>query len=109
MDTLEREIIQLVCKQTGLSLNLVGLESRLFHDLGVDGADGWEIIEEISNTYNMDISEVRMEKYFGPEAAATPLTLIRWLTSPAFRRGDKFTPIRVRDLVACVRAGKWLM
>jgi acyl carrier protein len=109
MDTLEREIIQLVCKQTGSSLNRVGLESRLFHDLGVDGADGWEIIEAVGNKYNIDISKVRMEEYFGPEADATPLTLIRWLISPAFRRGDKFTPIRVRDLVACVRAGKWLL
>jgi acyl carrier protein len=109
MDILEREIIQLVCKQTGLSMSRVGLESRLFHDLGVDGADGWEIIEEAANKYNIDISEVKMENYFGPEAAATPLTLIRWLTSPAFRRGDKFTPIHVRDLVACVRAGKWLL
>jgi hypothetical protein len=109
MDNLEREILQLVSELTGLPLNRVGLESSLFHDLGVDGADGWEMIEELAKRYHLDVSEVCMEKYFGPEAAATPQTLIHWLISPAFRKGEKFTPILVRDLVACARAGKWLL
>ncbi len=109
MDTLEHEIIQLVCEQTGSSQKRVNLESRLFHDLGVDGADGWDIIQEMAKRYHVDVSDVRMDKYFGPEMAATPLTFIRWIISPSFRRGEEFTPIWVYDLVACARAGKWLL
>lgn len=109
MDALEQDIIQIVCEQTAHSPKRVTLEARLFHDLGVDGADGWNVIETFAKKYSVDISDVRMGKYFGSEAGATPLTFIRWLVDPAFRRGDHFTPIRVRDLVDCARAGKWLL
>jgi acyl carrier protein len=102
-------MIELVYEQAGVSRKRVTLDARLFHDLGVDGADGWDILAEFSRRYGVDISTVDVSKYFGPEAAATPFTLIRWLLDPAFRRGDQFSPIRVRDLVECARAGKWLL
>lgn len=109
MDALERDIIKLVYELTGVSQKKLKLDARLLHDLGVDGADGWDILTEFSRRYGVDISMLDMSKYFSPEAAATPFTFVRWLLDPAFRRGDQFSPIRVRDLVECARTGKWLL
>lgn len=107
MGALEQKIIQLICDQTGYSQKRVILDKCLFHDLGTDGADERDTLVEIAEKYIFDMSEIDIEKYFVPELGATPLSFLRVVIDPAFRRGDQFIPIRIWDLVKWAEHKRW--
>ena len=78
-------------------------DNRLLEDLGIDGADAFELLDEFAERFHVDMTGFRPIEYFGPEAGWSPLVLLyRW-----FRRPPKTEPLYVRDLVSAVEAGRW--
>lgn len=86
--------------------------------LGVDGADGWELIESFGKELEVDLSGFAAAKHFGPEASANlffPFSALIRATleglgilrkqEPNEARG--LTPITVRDLIEAAESKKW--
>jgi hypothetical protein len=80
----------------------------LFGDLGVDGADGRELIEEFGKTFSVDLSDFRSDNHFGPEGLplSAPFQWLWFFVSWPLRKngtsaeGAGLKAIRIADLVA---------
>jgi acyl carrier protein len=94
---LSDRIIDLVHRETSAPKDRIHLHSELGDDLGIDGADGWELIEAFAKEFEVDISEFQWDRYFGPEAGFNPiLWLIQWAIG---RLPKKLEPITIQNLV----------
>jgi len=65
-------VLDFVARETGRTKGNIHLSSRLFHDLGVDGEDGIDLIEKFGTEFSVDLSTFVAGKHFGPEAAFIP-------------------------------------
>ena len=63
------DVIQLVAEERGLAPEKVNLNSRLLHDLGMDGDDAVEFFEEFEKRYGPDLTPLyeHWNQHFGPE------------------------------------------
>ena len=84
-------------------------ETSVNCDLGMDGDDGVEFMDAFSEHFNVDLSEFPHDKYFGPEAGATPISFItafiRRLTTG---RWTNLSPLTLRQLAAAAENGRWV-
>ena len=81
-------------------------DTRILHDLGIDGDDGDELLEAFCEEFEIqNVSEIDLSAYFGPEGV-DPFTFLFCLV---FKR-DKFLriPITLRDLVDSAEAKRWI-
>ena len=83
------------------------LESRLFHDLGVDGDDGVDFLIAYCEKFDVPVTDIQFNMHFGSEAGATPFTFIRWIIDKDFRKGKKMMPIRIKDLIEGADKKRW--
>ena len=84
-------------------------ETSVNCDLGMDGDDGVEFMDAFSVRFNVDLTEFPHDKYFGPEASATPISFIsafiRRLTTG---RWTNLRPLTLRQLADAVENGRWV-
>jgi hypothetical protein len=104
-DELEVEVKRLIVQELPARFERLTADTSLFHDLGVDGADGWEFMESFGQRFGVDISEFESTLHFGPEAGCNPVVALVVLMIWPLR--TKFIPITVRDLVEAARSRKW--
>ena len=81
-------------------------DTRLLHDLGIDGDEGNELLEAFCEEFDIqNMSEIDLSAYFGPEGG----DLFIFLYYLVFDR-DKFLriPITLRDLVKSAEAKRWI-
>ena len=69
MTELEQRIIAFTADEIGMSREEVRLDSRLLHDLGMDGDDAIEFFEKFSETFHVELDVLgnNWERHFGPE------------------------------------------
>lgn len=77
-------------------------DTRIFHDLGVDGDDAIELIESFSQQFDVDVSGFPYEQYFGAEVSLSPFAIITQILG----KRKKFQPLCVADLVSAVKLRK---
>lgn len=87
MDELETEILEFVAKETGFNSKKLNLDSRLFHDLGMDGIDGIELIEALKEKFNVNLDGIDYTRHFGPEAGPKILHFVGVINSFQFVSG----------------------
>lgn len=117
MRSLEDSVIDFVADFTAAKRTRISLQTTLFGDLGIDGADGWELIEAFGRKFDVDIATFRPERHFGPEGLPiyAPLALIWWLITWPWRRPEApeasagLQAIRISDLVVAARTRKWTL
>ena len=117
MPALDESVIEFVAEFTGVRRQRLGLTSTLFGDLGVDGADGWELIEAFGQKFQVDLSAFRADQHFGPEGLPihAPFVWFWSLVSWPFRKRQ--TPeedaglraIRISDLIAAANEKIWTL
>jgi hypothetical protein len=98
-------LVALVATHTGRKKDTIQLNSRLFHDLGVDGADADNLLAAVRDTFAIDFSRFDFDRHFGPELPFNPFS---WLWCFLFDREQlnaagtawKKVPITVADLYA---------
>ena len=103
-DELFESVRQFVAVELGVRANRIAPESSLGRDLGVDGADGWELMEAFGLRFGVDMSEFCASDHFGPEAGGNPFVWLWWTVT---RSWPKLVPITMLDLAAAARAGRW--
>ncbi len=107
---MESEIIAFLSEFTGVKEERISLDTLINDDLGVDGDDGIELLEEFSERFGVDLSPIS-ETYFGPEGYSIGF-LVLWPYYLYQRiKGYKpkaIAPLPVRQLVKSAESGKWV-
>ena len=68
MSELEQQVMEFISEQTAVPLSKLSLETTIFGELGIDGDDGIELIEDLGKRFNVNLSSFDAKSYFGPEA-----------------------------------------
>ena len=80
-------------------------DTRLFHDLGIDGDDGDELLEAFCEAFSIEnMNEIDVSAYFGPEGC-NPFAVFYLFFA---RHKFLFIPITLRDLVRSAEAKRWI-
>ena len=103
--SLNEKVLQLVAKKTGLQLAKLTMDSRLLHDLGVDGDDAAELLTSFADEFRVDMTTFRFSKHFRPEPSL--LDLISFLRSPHQDDLSTKIPITLRDLADAATIRTW--
>jgi|MudIll2142460700_1097286.scaffolds.fasta_scaffold269067_2 acyl carrier protein len=83
-------------------------DTRLLHDLGMDGTDAVEFMEAFSGEFDVDMSKLEFDRHFGPEVGIGLIDLFHFLYSRLFGKDLLgVIPITLRDLVSAAKAKKW--
>ena len=106
----------LVSRASGVPEAEITLEARLREDLGLDGNEGRAFLAAFAAEFGVDMAQIEPLNYFDEPAAFTgyaTLVPVAARLSPAFRARVRratrgLRALRVRDLVASARAGRWL-
>lgn len=106
----------LVSAHTGVPEAEITPETRLYEDLGLDGNDGLAFLAAFADEFGIDLGPVAPLNYFNDAAAFTgyaTLLPVAARLSPAFRARVRraargLRALRLRDLVASARAGRWI-
>lgn len=76
-------------------------------DLGVDGDDGVELVAAFCERYNVAPSAIPLDRYFGPEAGANPISLLLWLARVLVGKNpSRLEPLRISHLVGLAAEAK---
>lgn len=105
-------IIELVAYGTGYKKEKISAQSRLFQDFGLDGIDGYNLLEAVREEFDIDFSTFHFDRHFGPEAG---VDIFSWLNMIFFQRDKlskngmrvKKVPITVLDLYEAARTKKF--
>jgi hypothetical protein len=111
MQSLYDRVVAFVAKERAVRADRLQPETTLFGDLGTDGDDGIELLEDFAREFSVDMNECDPSRYFGPEAGVPLLFPLYWIIL-AFRRGTpeekaRLEPIRIADLVRSAELGHW--
>jgi hypothetical protein len=103
-------VVVSVAEQRSVSVDSLRPETTLFGDLGTDGDDGTEFLDDFAREFSVDMSECDSNRCFGPEGVP-PWFLFYW-TMWAFRRGipeerARLQPISIADLTLSAELGRW--
>jgi len=99
-------VIELVSDFTGFPKNEINAKTRLGEDLGIDGQDAYDFIEQFSETFNVDMQNFCFDVHFGPEASFDPFSYLYFLLFN--RKKIQMIPVTIEHLVKCAKSGKWL-
>lgn len=99
-------LVQLISDFIRIERARLSDDSSIFHDFGVAGDDGFELLEAIANEFAIDMSDVDSCRYFGPEAPYNPIYHLY-----CFVRGKKLdhdiVRLEISDLKRTVETGVW--
>jgi len=117
MPTLDDEVMRFVADFTGVKRERLSPATTLFGDLGVDGADGWELVEAFGKRFQVNLSTFRADRHFGPEGLPVwgPLVWFCLVATWPFRKRKSpeeeagLMAISIGDLVAAAREERWLL
>ena len=102
-DELKTNVLNLIEKLTKIKSCNLSLEMSLFHDLGLDGEDAMQLIQEYSKEFNVDIQDFCFDEYFGNEGAISPFGLITMMFSNRLKVDKK--RLSINDLVQSANKG----
>jgi len=117
MSGLETNVLDFVAEFTGVKRERLTLDSTLCGDLRIDGADGWELVEEFGRRFEVDLSNFHGECHFQREGLpiGAPFVWLVCLVSRPFRKKQTpeeetgLRPIRIADLIQAAEEGRWLL
>ena len=100
-----RKVRELVARKTGLPEERISPEARLLHDLGVEGDDAEELLVEFCDEFRVDITDIKVSKYFSDESSvASSLWFLRSSIEARLREKE---PLTVDQLVIAAQLRKW--
>ena len=96
------QIVELVVKHRWHFNRELTRADRLSEDLGMDGDDAAEFLQEYSKKFNVDLSAMNFEEYFAGEGI-NPVYVLTYLFGK-----KKYKSVTLGDLERFAAAGKWL-
>ncbi|MCF7789043.1 MAG: DUF1493 family protein [Prosthecobacter sp.] len=116
MQSLEESVIEFVADFMGFKAERIHLHTTLYGDLGIAGDDGLELIQTFGEKFQVDLTGFQSARHFGSEGLSVlaPLGLLWMVLSYPFRQKripeeeSNLQAVRICDLIACARAGRWM-
>ncbi len=104
-------VFDLVSRHRAVPKEKLGPETRLREDLGMEGDDAVEFLEEFSKRFDVDLGKFEFHKHFGPEVAYNPLIV---LIDFIFKRPPRYPdlgkyPVTVKHLILVAENKKWFL
>ena len=99
-DAILSEVVRLVAARCGIPTEQVGPETRLLHDLQIDGDDAAELIETFCGQFDMSSEGFNFSLYFNSEVTVERFVSI--LTRDRSRLLER-DELRVKDLVVAAQ------
>lgn len=101
------DLLELISGCLNIGRDHLSDDKSLFHDFGVAGVDGYDLLKEISEKFDIDMSQVCWVKYFGEEQAYNPFFhLCRLLQGRRLDEG--IARLKISDLKQTVATGRWV-
>lgn len=98
--TINDRVISFVSEWLSCDVHKLYMDTRIGEDLGVDGDDAIELLEEYSKRFSVDLSEFPYNDYFGPEAGSNPLHFLIVIIHSLFNKKRKrLNTLCIRDLI----------
>jgi acyl carrier protein len=83
-------------------------ETSVNDDLGMDGDDGVEFMLAFAERFSVDLASFPHDKYFGPEAGATPLSMVEGIIRRVTTgKWSDLAPLTLRDLAEAAERRSW--
>jgi acyl carrier protein len=102
--SIEQEVIELVASKTGKSRAKITPE-KTFYDLGIDGDDAVELIDELCERYQVPVEGVELRKYIGPEGAFTVANHV--FNAVARKGGTERKELKISNLIKTAEDHRW--
>lgn len=102
-EQLTKEIIAFVGSESGISEKDLNLDSRLFHDLGIDGADAYDLLDKYSLKYKVSLGDLPHHDYFNVETGISLIAILKRVFGKTYMSSKK--PLTIFDLVEGVKIG----
>ena len=100
-------LLEVISEVIGVKKHRLTDDRSLFHDLGVAGDDGVDVLEAIGRHFDLDVSQVDCDKYFGPEQSFSPLYAL-WCLIHGRRLDADIVRLQISDLRRSIAAGRWI-
>ena len=101
----EEEVKKFISISLSVPLNRISEETSLFHDLGIDGDDAVDFLNEFSDYFNVNLSKFNFNDYFGAEASPTPWGFVSELITKS--NFSKIKRLEIKDLIRAVKNGEF--
>lgn len=102
------EVKSFVAAFWGEPENRLSAETSVNEDLGVDGDDGAEFMLAYGERFSVDLTAFPHDKYFGPEAGATPLSMLAGVVRRVTTgRWSGLLPLTLRELTEAAERREW--
>lgn len=98
---IRENILEILSRNRGKSNFELNDSTSLMIDLGVDGDDALEILNQYFNTFSIDQSKFNFEDYFGYEG----FNFFKTIQSILFGNGLK--DLTIGDLISYAKSGEW--
>ena len=102
---LSNNLRNFVASELRIEPDAIAPESRLQHELGLDGKDADTFMTHFAREFDIDMTNYRFADYFGREMAGCIPLWIVWLFIPPLR--PKVTAISLADLQRAIDKGRW--
>jgi acyl carrier protein len=100
----EEEVIEFIAKKTCIAPEKI-TPDKSFYDLGTDGDDAVELVDELCERYKVDIEGLDLSRYIGPEAGFGVVShLFNALTR---KRSAERKDLKIGDLIKTAEDGRW--
>jgi len=103
--TTEQEVIALVAKKTGRPESSITPE-KTFYQLGIDGDDAVELIDELCKRYKVPAERIDLNKYIGPEGGGV-FNHILYAFSSKEHSSEERRELRISDLIQTATDRRW--
>jgi acyl carrier protein len=100
----EQEVIALVAKKTGRPESGITPE-KTFYQLGIDGDDAVELIDDLCKRYQVPVEGIDLRKYIGPESG---FGLLSHIFNAARGKGTaERKDLKIGDLIKTAETRRW--
>ena len=104
------QVKDFVAEFWGESKGTLSAETSVNDDLGMDGDDGVEFMQTFSERFCVDLSSFPHDQYFGPEAGATPLSMVEGVTRRVTTGSwSALAPLTLRALAESAERRSWVV
>ena len=100
------QLIDLIADQIGDTTNQLTDNSSLFHDFGVAGLDGKELLDRIGERFEIDMTEAPWWDCFGEERAYNPFYHLCCFLKGR-RLDHDIIRLQISDLKTTIDKGTW--
>lgn len=103
--TVAEEVVALVAKKSGRPESSITPE-KTFYQLGIDGDDAVELIDELGRRFQVPVEKVDLNRYIGPEGGGL-FNHILFAVSRKNKSDEERKELRISDLIKTAEDHRW--